>query len=325
MSFSYSHLDVFTSAANLYREAKAELGKFRKDVVCPTVNFVKNASNEIFQLVKEKPAIALLSAASATSMHISEMNYREGSQNVLVPYACSLICAYGAFSLFKTQVHLKDLSQKIQSLEIEHYLRTVGTNHTDENITSGHFMEYVIKKNAPEGEDTREAAFVVFPKDDHNQFFSLKLQHNLLNMNAFAEKYRVEWVRAATVSEVTQGMEKVNKQISVVWFQIHGDTDGMTLSDETDGRLDKPSITEQTFPNLAPSARFLMTACSTGKENGVAQHISETYPNIVVDSPSEDITQVKLYFTNGVPRLLSLTSDAEDCSVRFLTTHIEGN
>lgn len=178
------------------------------------------------------------------------------------------------------------------------------------NEKSDLILQEIIDQAAPENGDEREILFLVLPTTDHNLAFSLENKCNRANIEVLAQKYKIKWVRAESVADITIAMETVNQTISHLMICGHGNTDGTQIGNSATGALLSNSIQLSDFPNIAKDAHILFDSCLTGVPDGIAENLSRLLPEATIFAPASVSSPNKTWAfvdKDGKPALLQLS------------------
>ena len=242
-------------------------------------------------------ATAMVLTAYNTVVHLANFDFQSAAIN-------------GIFSLSA----YKFLHRELESPQAAAMIVNKADYSAENNLLQQSIDQYKPKFKA----DHREVVFVVLPICDPNNALSMTSQpENIHSIVRLAKMYRIEWVRAENVSDITASMKKVNKAISHLIFMGHGDYDSVQLGEE--GRMHQSEIGSGDFPNLSPYAHILFQSCSTGCFDGIAEKFSAIFPRATCFAPESVCypSHTWFYWTKKGPAVLHLSSRNQQVLTRI--------
>lgn len=277
---------------------------------------VRSVANTALSYFKKEPLLGTLLGVSliCTASTFGDIANQAADLNTACKFGAGIVSYWAALDSKITKERLITAQNESKTLCLQNHSRNVvRDDQPTEHRYNDTYIKTLIDLAGPNENDAREIAFVVLPANDHNQAFSLKLDENSSNWSRLAKKFKIEWVRAAKPSDITEAMQKVNQTISHLWIQAHGNQKEIALSNQCQDCLNQDELTTDIFPNLSPTAHILLTSCSTGAPGGIAETFSTLFPEATIQAPMNDTTNTTLYFRNNKPELLELTEDGEAC------------
>jgi len=168
-------------------------------------------------------------------------------------------------------------------------LRNRCVNYFDP-YTDAEGLETIAKLKPVSINDQRKVVVIFKTKTDHNGAFKIPVNQ----IDELHEQFRVGYFTVEKkITEITKIMQLLKKnKINVdhlIWMG-HGGDEGnwVELAEEID--LEKPFVRRKNFPGLSEQAHIHFMSCQTGKEGGIAQAFSKSFPEASVYAPITNST-----------------------------------